>query len=315
MRIKAASWKVAPDGSGYKYPNVPLRLRLMRMVGRQTWMPKGQHWLLTKIWDPDSERNFIFEVDFFGKRYQGDMAQFLDWKVFAYGCSSYCELALLKDMAAEIQSQRGRVVFFDIGANIGHHTLFMASHADEVIAFEPFAEIRRLIEQKIAMNGLTNVKVLPFALGAQDEMQKYYPGGAVNSGTGTFMPEEIGTYQEPIDVHVRNGDALCSAGNLPPIDLMKVDVEGFEPLVFSGLANRLHQDRPPVLMELNDRSRAGFGSEAGLRKAFWDNAIYVEVVGRQGCGYTLRPFHYPSAEEILVTPPEWAGFVQARMRQ
>ena len=314
MRIKGAAWKIAPDGSGYKYPNVPFRLRLMRMVGRQTWIPKGQHWILTKIWDPDSEQNFIFEVDFFGKRYQGDMAQFVDWKVFAYGCSNYSELAILRDLAAEIRKQRGRVVFFDIGANIGHHTLFMASHADEVIAFEPFAEIRRLIEQKIAMNGLTNVRILPFALGAHDEVQKYYPGGAVNSGTGTFMPEEMGTYQEPIEVQVRNGDAICAEYNLPPVDLMKIDVEGFEPLVFSGFAGRLHRDRPPVLMELNDRSRAGFGSEAGLRKLFWDGAVYAEVYGREGREYVLRPFRYPTAGEILVVPPELANFVNARIR-
>ena len=121
-------------------------------------------------------------------RYQGDMAQYLDWKVFAYGCSTYCELSLLKALANEVRSRRGEVMFFDIGANIGHHTLFMAPNADHVIAFEPFADNRKLIEQKVAMNRLNNVQILPYALGAKDEKLQYYPGGAVNSGTGTFMP-------------------------------------------------------------------------------------------------------------------------------
>ena len=44
---------------------------------------------------------------------------------------------------------------------------------------------------------------------------------------------------------------------------MKVDVEGFEPFVFQGLKERIHKDRPPVLTEMTDRSREGFGSEAG----------------------------------------------------
>src|SRR5277367_3312979 len=161
MRTRNAAWKIAPDGSGHKHPSeFPLRLRLFRMVGKQTWIPRGQHWVMCKLWDPDSENSFIFEVDFFGMRYQGDLAQFADWKVFGYGCSSYCELSLLKTLADEIRSRRSEVMFFDVGANVGHHTLFMASNADRVIAFEPFADIRKLIEQKIAMNRLTNVQVL-----------------------------------------------------------------------------------------------------------------------------------------------------------
>ena len=290
-------------------------MRLMRMLGRQTWIPKGQHWILTKIWDPDSEENFQFEVDFFGKRYQGDMAQYVDWKVFAYGCSSYSELSLIRDLAGELRKRRAEIVFFDVGANVGHHTLFMASLADQVIAFEPSLENCRLIDQKVSMNGLRNVKVFPVALGDKDEIQKYFPGGAVNSGTGTFMPEEIGTYQHPIDVQIRSGDGFCAAHNLPAIDLLKVDVEGFEPLVFRGLAARIHRDRPPVLTELTERSRAGFGSEAGLKKLFWDGAVYAEVCGREGCGYTLRPFRYANAGEALIVPPEWADFVNARLHR
>jgi FkbM family methyltransferase len=315
MRIKNAAWKIAPDGSGHKYPaEVPFRLRLMRMVGRQRWIPRGQHWLLAKLWDPDSEKSFIFEVDFFGTRYQGDLAQFLDWKVFGYGCASYCELSLLKTLANEIRSRNGEVMFFDVGANIGHHTLFMARNADRVVSFEPFAENRKLIEQKIAMNALTNVKLLPYALGAKDEALKYYPGGAINSGTGTFMPEEIGTYQNPIEIDVRNGDAVCAAHHLPRIDLLKVDVEGFEPFVFLGLSQRIRKDRPPILTELSDRSREGFGSESGFREMFWEGAVYAEVQGREGHDYTLTPFRYATAAEVLIAPPEWADFINSRMR-
>ncbi len=287
----------------------------MRILGRQTWIPRGQHWVLTKLWDPDSEKNFVFEVDFFGTRYQGDMAQYADWKVFAYGCSSYCELSLLKDLANEIRRTRDGVAFLDVGANIGHHTLFMAPRVDRVIAVEPFEDNRKLIVQKLEMNGLTNVQIWPYALGASDETLKYYPGGSVNSGTGTFMPIDIGTYQEPIEVQVRNGDALCAEHKIRRVDLMKVDVEGFEPFVFRGLAERIRKDRPPVLTEMTDRSREGFRSEAGLKELFWDGAVYAEVHGREGRNYTLRPFHYRTAGEILIVPPEWSDFVRTRMQK
>ncbi len=315
MRTRNAAWQIAPDGSGHKYPaDIPFQLKLLRMVGRQTWIPHGQHWLLTKIWDPDSEKNFIFEVDFFGMRYQGDMAQYCDWKVFAYGCSTYSELSLLKDLAGEMRRRRGGVVFFEIGANIGHHTLFMAPRVDSVIAVEPFVDNRKLIQQKLAMNHLSNVQLLPYALGARDETLKYYPGGAVNSGTGTFMPLDIGTYQEPIEVEVRNGDALCRERNVPRIDLMKVDAEGFERFVLQGLAERIHADRPLVLLELSAPPRESFGSEARLKELFWDGAVYAEVSGREGRDYTLRPFNYATAPETLIAPPEWADFINSRIQ-
>jgi hypothetical protein len=73
---------------------------------------------------------------------------------------------------------------------------------------------------------------------------------------------------------------------------MKVDVEGFEPLVFRGLMGRIHSDRPPILSELSNRSRTGFGSEAKFRETFWKDAVFAEVAGRQGCPFRLKPFRY-----------------------
>lgn len=94
---------------------------------------------------------------------------------------------------------------------------------------------------------------------------------------------------------------------------MKVDVEGFEPHVFRGLKGRIHSDRPPILSELTDRSRAGFGSEARFRETFWNNAVFAEVAGRHGCPFRLKPFRYKSTGEMLIVPPEMADFVYSRL--
>jgi hypothetical protein len=76
------------------------------------------------------------------------------------------------------------------------------------VAFEPFAGVRQLIEQKVAVNNLKHVEIIPFALGDIDDTLPYYPGGAANSGTGTFMPEEAGIYRQPVELQIRNGDRL-----------------------------------------------------------------------------------------------------------
>jgi FkbM family methyltransferase len=292
----------------------PARLKLLRWVGRQTWIPKGQDWLLRRIWHPDGGRQFAFEVDFFGARYQGNLAHYVDWSVFAYGSHALAELTLLDALAAEIRQRRGRVCYYDVGANVGHHSLYMAPRVDAVIAFEPYGPLREEILTKMKRNAFDHVRVIPFAIGETDETLNYYPGETANSGTGTFRPEAEETRRAAIPLEIRNGDRLCEEQGLPPIDLMKVDVEGFEPRVFRGLAARIARDRPPILTELSGKSMAGYASEAEFRRSFWDGAVFAEVCGREGCPFELRPFVYGHSGEVLIVPPEMTGFVASRMK-
>jgi FkbM family methyltransferase len=292
---------------------LPFRLRLLRQIGKQTWIPRGQDRLMRAIWDPDTSPSFPFEVEFFGMTYGGDLARFIDWSVFAYGSYAYAELSLLEALAAEIRTKRGHVFFFDVGANLGHHSLFMAGRSDAVIAFEPFPPLQQLIRQKSDRNGLKHLRIVPYALGEANENKAYYPGDEVNSGTGTFYREGAESEHDAVTLEVRTGDALCEALKLPQIDLLKVDVEGYEPMVFRGLAERIHKDRPPILTEFSPRSEAEYKSEAQFRKSFWEGAIFAEVFGRNGCAFELKPFMYGRTRELLILPPEMAYFAESRM--
>jgi FkbM family methyltransferase len=315
MKFQHATWKIAPSSGALNGSNeFPLRLKAFRWLGRQTWIPHGRDWMLRKIWNPDGGHSYQFEVDFFGFRYPGDLAQFIDWGVFAYGSYPYSELSLLDALTQELRKRLDRVTFLDIGANVGHHTLFMAGKADWIVAVEPFPALQQLIEQKIAINHLSHVQLLPFALGESEGVLEYYPGGGSNSGAGTFLPEEDGTYQEPVKIPIKRGDQLLAELGLQRIDICKVDVEGFEPLVFRGLADHLRADRPPILTEISDRSRAGFGNADAFKACFWEGAIYAEVEAkREGYPFQLRPFHYETAQEVLILPPEMADFASSHM--
>lgn len=292
---------------------LPIRLKALRWLGRQTWIPRGQDRVLRWLWNPDSGRSFPFEVDFFGQRYPGDLSRFLDWVVFAYGAQAYSELTLLEALLGELRKTRDRVVFYDVGANMGHHTLFMADKVDAVIAFEPYLPLQHLIRQKIDLNGLENVRIVPVALGDADEVRLYYPGSTVNSGTGTFVPDNEESRREPVPLKIRRGDRICGELDLPNIDLLKVDVEGFEPLVFRGLAERIRRDRPAILTEFTAPSWACYESERDLRQNFWEGAVFAHVSGRNGCRFKLRPFVFGKSDEVLIVPPELEHFVGSHM--
>jgi hypothetical protein len=161
----------------------PPRLKLLRWVGRQTWLPKGQERVVRAILNPDLCDHFLFEVDFFGLKYRGDLAHFVDWLVFCYGAAPLSELSILEEMTRQIRVKRpGPINSIDVGANAGHHTLFMARIVDQVLAVEPFPALQDLISEKIAINSLTNVRVAPFALGEKNEIRNYYAGeGAIHA--------------------------------------------------------------------------------------------------------------------------------------
>jgi FkbM family methyltransferase len=289
----------------------PLRLKLVRWVGRQTWLPKGQGRLLRALLHPDTCPHFLFEIDFFSQKYRGDLAEYIDRVVFCYGAWSLPELRILEEMASRLRARRpGPINFVDVGANTGHHTLFMARIADQVLAIEPFPPLQSLINERILINGLMNVRVAPVALGEKNEILNYYPDESNNIRNGTFLPNFEESSAQPGKLQVKKGDDYFDEVEFGRIDLMKVDVEGFEPFVFRGLQNRIMKDRPIILTEMSAESRSGFGSENVFRGTFYKGAQFATVTGHQGRTFRLRPFVYETSDEVLILPPEMGDFIK-----
>lgn len=297
-------------------PEFPLRLRFARWVGHQRWLPRGQDRLLRLLLNPDTCRHFPFDVDFFGLKYRGDLAHYVDWSVFCYGSCAMNEVTLLREIVKAIRSRDpDPVLFLDIGANAGHHTLFMAPIVDQVIAFEPYPLLQAQIADKINLNNLTNVSLMPFGLGEKDDVLDYYPGEGVNSGVGTFLPDEEERHSTPIKLQIKNGDSLLEEQGVGRVAVVKIDVEGFEAAVVRGLSHRIRHDQPVILMELTDESRRQFRSEEAFRKAaFYPDAHFSAVTGRNGRNFELRPFNYETDDEVLITPNDMGWLREALLQ-
>lgn len=99
-------------------------------------------------------------------------------------------------------------VFFDIGANAGFFTFFVAGrHPDcRVVAFEPLPEFAQRIDYDVSANALKNVSVVAAALWDHDGMVE------VESRSVPAMTLARAVAEQRID----------------KIDVMKIDVEGVE---------------------------------------------------------------------------------------
>ena len=289
-----------------------LKHEILRFVGRQQWL-RGRDRILRAFAHPDRQKSHVFETHFFGHSYTGNLANFIDWNVFYYGAFQLHEIRLLRAIANALSSSGKPVNFFDLGANIGHHSLFMSRHADRVFSFEPFFVVRDEMVRKLSHAGINNVTIFPVALGDRNETGVFRPPMGANQGTGTLgsnLPDNASA--ENISVPVVRGDDFFAANDLPPITLLKMDVEGYEMKVLEGLRETIWRDRPPIFVEIQKELYDGSTSRRGprVKDLLYPDHVIFEVGASRGRP-TLKPFLQGNTEEALVLPAELAGIIKS----
>ena len=148
--------------------------RILRWVGHQAWIPR-RHLLVRRLWRRAYSAVEV-ETEFYGFRYRAQLRDWIDWNVYFFGAYAPFELAFVwRASKALRQSGRTRIVAADVGANLGHHSVFMSKHFDEVWAFEPYEIVRERLENVIRRNRIDNVRILPTALGETNALLTVHP--------------------------------------------------------------------------------------------------------------------------------------------
>lgn len=142
-------------------------------------------------------------------------------------------------------------VVLDIGANIGNHSLALATQAAAVHAFEPLPEVVAVLEHNVRQNGLENIHVHPYALSDENSEAVLYQNRSGNVGGSSF--DRNSGDVEAVNVPKRVGDEVVGELGLERIDLVKIDVEAHELYVLTGLMNTLQKQRPFIMMEWADQ--------------------------------------------------------------
>jgi FkbM family methyltransferase len=157
---------------------------------------------------------------------------------------------------------RPGMVVADVGANVGYYSLLALSlvgPSGRVLAFEPAARPRERL--RATLEGVCNVEVLACALGSERGVSNLYVDRDADNDTPTMVASEGGV---PVSVTVDTLDAFLAARGIQRLDLLKLDVEGWEPHVLDGARQVLGSGGVgAILCELNDYwlSRVGCGAE------------------------------------------------------
>lgn len=160
--------------------------------------------------------------------------------------------------------RQSRVVF-DVGANTGLFALLAAvdDSRREVHAFEPLPRVFAYLARNIAANGLSNVKAVMSVVAERDGSASLFEPLTVTlpSSASTLRGFVCGVATREVALPGITLDSYVSSQGSPPVDLIKVDVEGTEDKVLEGALRIIRRDHPAVLCEVLRRP----GEPAGQR--------------------------------------------------
>jgi FkbM family methyltransferase len=147
------------------------------------------------------------------------------------------------------ENLRAGDVCVDVGANVGVIALLAASIVGDkgrVIAVEPNPDNVQLLYRGIALNGFSNVEVLPLAASNRRAIFSLTGGTSNTHLVGARPVADGAAFAQSVVLD----EALVA---LPRLDMVKMDIEGHEPLAFEGFSQTLARHHPTLLVEFNPR--------------------------------------------------------------
>lgn len=184
---------------------------------------------------------------------------------------------------------RPRSTFADIGANIGVFTVPAARKVGtegRVLAIEASPTIVRYLKENVSLNALANVRVKHCAATDRNaEAVCFYEAPVDHFGMGA-LAAQFASCATPVPA--RRLDRILREEGIEQVDVVKVDVEGYEAAVFRGAELLLTSRVPPIILfEFCDWAEARVpGGKAGdsqrvLREYGYTIERLSDVMGRR----------------------------------
>jgi FkbM family methyltransferase len=202
------------------------------------------------------------------------------------------EHPILLSLLTEVLTQGD--VFVDIGANAGVFTVPIAKtvgSGGRVLAFEPAPDAVETLRTAARAHGVeTRITIHDLALGRQDgsTLLRDDPDHPQDSTKrSSFMPNGLPV----VEVAVRSFDGLVETGVVPTstIHAVKIDVEGAEMHVLSGMRKALERSRPRmIVIETIDSHLRRAGSSVADIYSFMSSIGYVESDDVRASGLGLN---------------------------
>ncbi|MCX6213640.1 FkbM family methyltransferase [Spirosoma sp.] len=180
---------------------------------------------------------------------------------------------------------KANTVMLDIGANMGFYSIRVGQKAvhGKVFAFEPDPGNYATLQKNLVLNNLTNVTAYNAALSDKKETLRLYKHPF---NVGDYRLYNDGDFTEYVDVPTLRLDDTIKER----VDLIKIDVQGFEYFVLKGGQALLAKYMPIVISEFWPR---------GLYNSGASPADYLSMM--QDLGYGVSQIDEEKNEVVTTT--------------
>lgn len=238
---------------------------------------KGMERILRLIYNPDKRYGDYFETVIpydKGLFININTSSFIEWSTFFKG---YYEKKIT--LLFEKFIKEGMTVF-DVGANVGVHTLTMSrlvGDSGKVIAVEPHPLIANRLRDNVNLNNVKNVVIKELALSdSLGEMILYgMEDSCPHHGVASFYKQHSEFLKEEISVSVLTLDAFVNQLNLERVDFLKIDTEGNDMRVLLGGRAVIEKFRPIILLEYDKVGWGYAGHTIESFRDFFENLDYI----------------------------------------
>ena len=282
MSNRTAHQQLVVEATGHTHPHIAPRVRSRRKTSSSAA-------LLPEAAPQRAAEEVCPKVERFG----GD-------PVTGYGAWTLCASVLHADATA-FSVGIGPDASFDVDfvrRYEGAHVLCLDPTIDDA-HFE-----RAAARRNATASELSRLTFKPWGLGRNDDVLPFYHSRDPRVGSLTTNPHLKGYQTSPtLRAPILRLQSLYKMGNVSAVDVLKVDIEGAEWLIFDAKNNELRsvlRHSPPgqIALEFHDRFLPGAESAKGGARDFSTRARHGIVQLLANCGFVQRHMS-KSAEEVL----------------
>lgn len=201
--------------------------------------------------------------------------------IFNTGHFEATQISLLTDLTNYLLTRQRNITIYDVGANVGTHTLALANISPSRIrvrSFEVQSKIFYMLCATVAINGLGNVDCHNVAVGDKNlEMINInLPNYSEAYNYGSYEVENIQKTDNE-NMLKKHSEKICMVtldSFNEPVDLLKVDVEGMEQKVLNGSRDLFSRSSPICFVEI-------FKSEPNELISFFKSKDYIGYSSQQ----------------------------------
>jgi FkbM family methyltransferase len=207
--------------------------------------------------------------------------QYIGRSIEIYGAWAKDDIDLIASLLNLLLQQKSTLTFYDVGANIGTHTVALAKtfgNKLQIKSFEAQRQVYYMLCGNVAINGLTNVHCYNLAVSDQSDqiLEIQLPDYQMpNNFGGLELIEPVRSDNQYMTKIVSDSvETVCLDDFDEHIDFLKIDIEGMEHLALTGAKKIIGQSRPICFVEM-------YKTDIDAVKLFFKQLDYV--------AYAIKP--------------------------